>query len=146
MDELLDLLNKPSARQAEATEQFRSSGGSKLKVFCRSGTKEDCARVNGTGYSCDNIHFRRIIKPHTDVSLGDCSYLDTCRHMDKCKFIHYEVDAADAERMRQGADADALDPFARTATNKLGVDPFARHYESQFVNCDIRTFPMQVLG
>lgn len=38
------------------------------------------------------IHFRRIIKSHTDVSLGDCSYLDTCRHMKTCKFVHYEID------------------------------------------------------
>ena len=30
---------------------------------------------------CKQLHFRAIIKPHTDVSLGDCSYLDTCRHM-----------------------------------------------------------------
>jgi len=80
------------------------------------------------------------------MSLGDCSYLDTCRHMDKCRFIHYEVDASDAERMRDGVQEDALDPFARVSTNRLGADPFARHYESQFVNCDIRTFPMQVLG
>ena len=146
VDELLDLLNKPSARQAHQTEQFRSSGGSKLKEFCRSGTKEDCARIRGTGTHCDLIHFRRIIKPHTDMSLGDCSYLDTCRHMDKCKFIHYEVDADDAARMRQGVAGDTLDPFARTAANQLGSDAFTRHYESQFVNCDIRTFPMQVLG
>ena len=46
--------------------------------------------------------------------------------------------------MRDGVQWDALDPFARTSTNRLGSDPFERHYESQFVNCDIRTFPMQV--
>lgn len=146
VDQLLDLLNKPSAKQANQTEQFRTSGGSKLKEFCRSGTKEDCARLSGRGIHCDLIHFRRIIKPHTDMSLGDCSYLDTCRHMDKCKFIHYEVDLDDAERMRAGVNEAALDPFARTSTNRLGSDPFARHYESQFINCDIRTFPMPVLG
>lgn len=27
------------------------------------------------------LHFRRIIAAHTDVQLGDCSFLDTCRHM-----------------------------------------------------------------
>lgn len=27
------------------------------------------------------VHFRRIIALHTDVNLGDCSFLDTCRHM-----------------------------------------------------------------
>ena len=145
-DQLLELLAKPSAKVQHQTDRFRTSGGSKLKQFCRSGTKEDCARLNGTGYACDSIHFRRIIRPHTDPSLGDCSYLDTCRHMEKCKFIHYEVDAGDAERMRDGAVQ--LDPHARTAINRKtgGDDPFAMHYESQFVNCDIRTFPMACLG
>ena len=56
----------------------------------------------------------------------------------------YEVDHTDAQRMRQGSAQ--LDPFARTATNRVDDDPFSRHYESQFVNCDIRTFPMQTLG
>ena len=144
VDEMLDILAKPTARQAQQTRQFRTAGGSKLKEFCKSGTKEDCARHNGTGVPCDHIHFRRIIQPHTDPSLGDCSYLDTCRHMDKCPFVHYEVDADDAQRMRAGGAA--LDPFGREATNSLATDPFARHYASQFVNCDIRTFPMQVLG
>ena len=147
VDELLDLISKPSAKEANRTEQFRSSAVGAFKEFCRSGTKEDCARHNGTGVACENIHFQKIILPHTDTSLGDCSYLDTCRHMDKCKFVHYEVDAVDKERMREGIeDPSELDPFARTSSNRLGYDPFARHYESQFVNCDIRTFPMQVLG
>lgn len=26
------------------------------------------------------------------MTLGNCSYLDTCRHMDYCKFIHYELE------------------------------------------------------
>ena len=30
---------------------------------------------------CGKVHFRRLIKPHTDVSLGDCSFLNTCFHM-----------------------------------------------------------------
>jgi len=143
-DELLELLSKPSAKQASETDRFRTAGGSKLKEFCRHGTKEDCIKLNPEGQPCQKIHFRRIIKPHTDVSLGDCSYLDTCRHMNTCKFIHYEVDAGDAQRMRAGRAQ--LDPFARVATNRLDVDPFSRHYDAQFLNCDIRTFPMEVLG
>mgnify|MGYP001985702763 CR=1 FL=1 len=48
--------------------------------------------------------------------------------------------------MRVCGDASSLDPFSRTAANKLDDDKFKRHYESQFVNCDIRNFPMEVLG
>ena len=64
--------------------------------------------------------------------------------MATCKFIHYEVDAEDASRMREGQGR--LDPFSRQAANRLDSNIFDRHYESQFVNCDIRNFPMEVLG
>ena len=30
--------------------------------------------------TCGKVHFRRLIKPHTDKSLGDCSFLNTCFH------------------------------------------------------------------
>lgn len=36
---------------------------------------------------------RRIINKHTDESLGDCSFLNTCFHMDTCKYVHYEIDS-----------------------------------------------------
>jgi len=36
-------------------------------------------------------HFRAIIKPYTDISLGNCSYLDTCRNSE-CKYIHFEIE------------------------------------------------------
>ena len=32
-------------QQAKQTEQFRTNGGSKLKEYCSSGTKADCARI-----------------------------------------------------------------------------------------------------
>jgi len=143
-DELLALISKPTAKQSNEAAKFRTAGGSKLKEFCRNGTKEQCAQKTGFGPRCAKIHFRRILKPHTDPSLGDCSYLDTCRHMATCKFIHYEVDAEDANRMREGQGP--LDPFSRQAANRPDSNIFTRHYESQFVNCDIRNFPMEVLG
>ena len=38
-------------------------------------------RNNGREYgTCGKVHFRRSIKPHTDISLGDCSFLNTCFH------------------------------------------------------------------
>ena len=107
-DELLKLLNKERGRQAKRN-QFKTAGGSKLKEFCRNGTREECARI--TSSARGHIHFAGP-KPHTDVSLGDCSYLDTCRHMATCKFIHYEVDPMDAAKMRVCGDASSLDPFS----------------------------------
>ena len=61
--------------------QFKSKGGSALKEYCEFLTKEDCRRNRQSFFACEKVHFRRIIMPHTDVNLGDCSFLDTCRHM-----------------------------------------------------------------
>jgi mRNA m6A methyltransferase catalytic subunit len=34
---------------------------------------------------CFKLHFKKIIQSHTDPDLGDCSFLNTCFHMDSCK-------------------------------------------------------------
>lgn len=52
-------------------------------------------RVNGSPEACTRLHFRRLTFPWTDPGLGNCNYLDTCRHMHNCKFVHYELDTAD---------------------------------------------------
>lgn len=43
--------------------------------------------------SFKSFPFSRIINKHTDESLGDCSFLNTCFHMDTCKYVHYEIDS-----------------------------------------------------
>ena len=48
-------------------------------------------RVSGNMFACPRLHFRRLVFPWTDPGLGNCSYLDTCRHMRTCKYIHYEI-------------------------------------------------------
>ena len=58
-------------------------------------------RATRSHVACGKVHFRRIILPHTDVSLGDCSYLDTCRHMKTCKFVHYAIDRSDAMKVTE---------------------------------------------
>lgn len=48
---------------------------------------------------CEKIHFVIKKMPNTDMKLGDCSYLDTCRHLESCKYIHYMVDPEDMKRL-----------------------------------------------
>ncbi len=44
-------------------------------------------RKNGrNNNTCGKVHFRRLIKSHTDTALGDCSFLNTCFHMVKLYF------------------------------------------------------------
>ncbi|OAY74221.1 putative N6-adenosine-methyltransferase MT-A70-like [Ananas comosus] len=79
-EEILDLIHRPTARETAVAAKFKTKGGSQLKEYCSNLTKEDCRRQSGSFVACDKVHFRRIIAPHTDTNLGDCSFLDTCRH------------------------------------------------------------------
>lgn len=49
-------------------------------------------RARVVPFACDRLHFLRLVFPWTDVSLGNCSYLDTCRHMKTCRYVHYQLD------------------------------------------------------
>jgi hypothetical protein len=45
-------------------------------------------RKSGRDFNtCGKVHFRSLIKSHTDTALGDCSFLNTCFHMVKKIFI-----------------------------------------------------------
>lgn len=55
--------------------------GTHVTEFCPHGTRSDCME----GHVCEKLHFKKIIQTHTDETLGDCSFLNTCFHMDTCK-------------------------------------------------------------
>lgn len=106
-EEIHQLLSKPTAKELSLVEQFRSATGH-VQEFCQHGTREDCRRVklqNATKSAssssanhqlllepCPKLHFCKIIQKHTDESLGDCSFLNTCFHMESCKYVHYKVE------------------------------------------------------
>ena len=92
--EIHELLNTKSVMEQLQLEKFRSAGGSQLQEFCSHKTRESCRRAKGHRTSCGKLHFRKIIQQHTDESLGDCSFLNTCFHTDTCKFVHYEIDTS----------------------------------------------------
>ncbi|CAH2070979.1 unnamed protein product [Thlaspi arvense] len=136
-EELLDLIHRPTAKEAATAAKFKSKGGSQVKYYCRYLTKEDCRLQSGSHIACNKRHFRRLIASHTDVSLGDCSFLDTCRHMKTCKYVHYELDMADA--MLAGPEK-ALKPLRADYCSEAELG------EAQWINCDIRNFNMDILG
>ncbi|KXN87907.1 N6-adenosine-methyltransferase 70 kDa subunit [Leucoagaricus sp. SymC.cos] len=83
MREVYSLLQRGTARGRLLAEQFRSSIDT-FEPICAHITKEDCAKErlatapNATPTMCDRVHFRPLIRPHTDPTLGHCSYLNTC--------------------------------------------------------------------
>lgn len=91
-EELLELLSKPTAKERNLLESFRSADGYRVQEFCPRGTKDECRRYSKETEACGKLHFKKIIAKHTEESLGDCSFLNTCFHMDSCKYVHYEVD------------------------------------------------------
>lgn len=123
------IINMESASYISALEKMQSKYGSTLRPFCQHGTTTECAKK--TKGICQNVHFRPIIKSHTDVTLGDCSYLDTCRHMEICKFVHYQIED------------EGLIPSNRKELVLSGDDEVP---DSQWVNCDIRYFDYSILG
>jgi hypothetical protein len=60
--------------------------GAQVMEFCPHGTKVECTKVH-SAEPCKKLHFKKIIQKHTDESLGDCSFLNTCFHMDTCKYV-----------------------------------------------------------
>jgi mRNA (2'-O-methyladenosine-N6-)-methyltransferase len=94
---------RETQRTEERTERRRrrkgdtDTGTDDITEYCTHCTREDCQRANTatTAKPCTKVHFRRVIAAHTDPALGDCSYLDTCRH-EHCKYAHYELDTTGA--------------------------------------------------
>ena len=151
-DELNNLIHRPSAKTLLTSNQYHEIsdllknytdytqvlekiklkyGTSLVRPFCEYGTRSECSKHNRT--ECKKVHFKPIIKPHTEVSLGDCSYLDTCRHMDICKFVHYQIEDSD------------MIPSNRKELI-LNGDENNKILPSQWINCDIRNFDYSILG
>uniref|UniRef100_A0A3B3XG90 mRNA m(6)A methyltransferase n=1 Tax=Poecilia mexicana TaxID=48701 RepID=A0A3B3XG90_9TELE len=142
--EILELLNASTAKEQSIVEKFRSRGRAQVQEFCDHGTKEECVRSGDTPQPCTKLHFRRIINKHTDESLGDCSFLNTCFHMDTCKYVHYEIDSppeAESSLMGPQSGTPEIGLHAEDADSNVG-----KLFPSQWICCDIRYLDMSILG
>lgn len=145
---LLELLTKPTARESAARSAFK--GGASLRQYCPRLTRAECARDARGAPPCGRLHFVRLLMPHTEVSLGDCSFLDTCRHMRTCRFVHYAIDPADAAReAREPPPAAPPLPSGAPAgaAPRAGVpDHLVACPAAQWLNVDVRSFDLPILG
>ena len=139
-DELNELLTKETALFKLKADEYKCAK-SHVREYCRYLTRDECNKAHYQATrspKCEKIHFKRVIKAHTDVSQGDCSFLNTCFHMETCKYIHYEIDEPEsslAESQRQ-----------HLAVKVLKPEQPVRKIPPQWVNCDLRKFDMRVLG
>lgn len=144
--EILELLNTTTAKEQSIVEKFRSRGRAQVQEFCDFGTKEECMKANDADRPCKKLHFRRIINHHTDESLGDCSFLNTCFHMDTCKYVHYEIDAC-SELDPTGALSLPGSVDGTLAKGVGGSDTAVdRLFPPQWIRCDIRYLDVSILG
>lgn len=137
-EEILDLLSKPTAKEKSLAERFRSQGGAQVMEFCPHGTKLECLR-NEKDTPCKKLHFKKIIQKHTDEALGDCSFLNTCFHMDTCKYVHYEVDRSSSSSGSGQSDLHKPSVIASSEGTTTLFPP-------QWVQCDLRYLDMTALG
>jgi len=136
-EEIFTLLSKPTAREQSLLNTFKSADGGGVKEFCQHSTKAECCKVHQANHPCDKLHFVKILQQHTDESLGDCSFLNTCFHMDTCKYIHYEVDKSDvASKVKK-------DSGGRTSIRTLESTKLV---PPQWLQCDLRNLKFEVLG
>ncbi|KAI9359574.1 MT-A70-domain-containing protein [Zopfochytrium polystomum] len=96
----------------------------------------------------DSVHFRRIIKPYTDLSLGDCSYLNTCHRIEEgCKYVHYELEPSGKEGLCL---SDKVNVWNRATYPGSGISTsgklLASMFPPQWINCDVRKFDLKCLG
>lgn len=154
-EEIMDLLSKPTAKERSLADKFKSQGGAQVMEFCPHGTRAECGRAispdsaqDGTTNTCKKLHFKKIIQGHTDETLGDCSFLNTCFHMDSCKYVHYEVDNTDPNANTKTVEA--LTKSVQNGTSSiskcLNTDGVLTLTPPQWIQCDLRYLDMTFLG
>merc|ERR1719277_1606074 len=142
-EDLRKLLAEPTARQNLVAQKFMNKSTS-MAQFCPNGSRSDCRQATGSAAACEKIHFKKIIKPWTDESLGYCSYLDTCRHIDKCKYVHYALDLSveQAKNLNEsGVHNRGTDTKRINEVAMKGMD-----LPAQWVYCDLRKFPLSIFN
>eukprot|EP00045_Choanoeca_perplexa_P015755 m.203219 g.203219 ORF g.203219 m.203219 type:complete len:480 (+) comp17070_c1_seq3:125-1564(+) len=143
---LVELLATPSVMEQAISDRFKSTHGS-IREFCEHNTNEQCMQARHSRQRCGLMHFRRVVSSITDPTLGDCSYLNDCRNPGTCKFMHYEVDPEDDDRIRQEQQRAALQPRGQKTIVKTELDmKDLAIYPGQWIQCDVRNLDMAVLG
>ncbi|GAA5878031.1 hypothetical protein JCM3774_005986 [Rhodotorula dairenensis] len=102
---------------------------------CTFTMRDDCPR----GPACPDVHFVRALRPHTEVSLGDCSYLNTCHRMSTCRYVHWILEDPAACTAPSPVD----EPVSQSEAVEL---PAVKALPPQWVNADLRDFDVTVLG
>lgn len=144
---ILSILEAPTVIEEMRIKKFQKKNDS-VKIICPHLTKSICQKYSR---ECNKIHFKKIISEHTDVTLGDCSYLDTCRHIETCKFVHYAVDKDDqaVSNLQKGETQDNSKSSNGINNNKISLYSSLcadQGYAPQWIQCDLRNFDLSIFN
>lgn len=91
------------------------------------------------------IHFLPLVTAVTDVSLGNCSYLDTCHKLKSCRYLHYYT--LNPPVPAKGKAQEPKPVLALDYTVGECHDTVTRRETpAQWINCDVRHLPFSILG
>lgn len=92
------------------------------------------------------IHFLPLVTGVTDVSLGNCSYLDTCHKLKSCRYLHYYT-LNPPVGSAKGKGQEPKPVLALDYTVGECHDTVTRcETPAQWINCDVRHLPFSILG
>lgn len=97
---LLHLLNFPTALEVLSRENALMQEAVPYMAACPFSARE-CSKARAK--TCNKIHFQSIIRSNTDVSLGDCSYLNTCFKGKNCRYVHYHISLPESNKVNKVA-------------------------------------------
>lgn len=139
---------KATASNSTSTEEIKNGSVVDVAVAKKndtSVTSNSNNNNNNSNFKCNKLHFKKIIQGHTDESLGDCSFLNTCFHMDTCKYVHYEVDSKTGSNSTN-VRIEANKANRAISLSKKVVDSSTALQPPQWIQCDLRYLDMTVLG
>lgn len=100
------------------------------------------------------IHYVPNLKPQTDLTLGDCSYLDTCHKLGSCRYLHYLQYIPEFLTDEVTRETHAKNIKIKSESLKI---PFYTHGNCsslvikeqappQWIRCDVRKFDFNIIG
>eukprot|EP00808_Paulinella_micropora_P008289 g60389.t1 len=134
-----ELLSGKTTKEKHTEDKYKSREGSMtVLAYCEDVTMAKCRQKRAR---CNRVHYHKVVTPGlTDESLGNCSYLDACRHKAKCRAVHYEIDYHNLRQLKEHLG------LRLAAQHKESPGITRKKYPPQFVKCDVRTFPFSILG
>ncbi|CDO95745.1 unnamed protein product [Kluyveromyces dobzhanskii CBS 2104] len=95
-----------------------------------------------------HIHFVPNLKPQTDLSLGDCSYLDTCHKLSTCRYVHYlQYYPESLQRQKNAELKKSIEQQTSFYTHGECCSALSKSIlPPQWIKCDVRKFDFNILG